>query len=191
VWLGQIPRLVRPILIFLVRLLFIFTAHQSTMDFVCSTQAKSWMFSVESLEACRQRAVVMDRDLAWQSAPTFLGRVLKFASGFHRHYQQKSLGISEPASYYHSAISVHDQEILVQFHAHQIQFLVGPSAILHDLRTSGTVVATAITFFRRFFLSNSVVEVNPRRIAVACAFFAAKAEEEKVEVRSSSSSASS
>lgn len=70
----------------------------------------------------------------------------------------------------------------MQFHAHQIQTLVGPYALLPELRRSQKVLSTAIILFRRFFLSNSVVEFNPRKIATAAAFFAAKVEEEKIEV---------
>jgi Cyclin, N-terminal domain len=148
------------------------------MDFACSTQAKSWIFSADALMACRQRALATE---ASKSTISLVGRVRKFASGFHRRYQQELPCIEAlvPCS---DEISLRDQETLVQFHAHQIQFIIGPNAMLNDLRTSETVLATAITFFRRFYLSNSVVEVHPRRIAAACAFFAAKVEEEKVEV---------
>jgi hypothetical protein len=151
------------------------------MDFDTSTQAKSWIFDEKSLSVCRQRAVAIETEL---SSPTTIisGRVWKFASGFHSRYQQKYPDVEYPIAR-SSEISCCDQEILVQFHAHQIQFLVGPTAILADLRTSETVLSTAITFFRRFYLSNSIVEVSPRKIAAACAFFAAKVEEEKVEVR--------
>jgi glycerol kinase len=118
---------------------------------------------------------------ASKSSNSLYGRVRKFASGFHRRFQQELPSIEDlvPCT---GEISMRDQETLVQFHAHQIQFIIGPNAMLNDLRTSETVLATAITFFRRFYLSNSVVEVHPRRIAAACAFFAAKVEEEKVEV---------
>lgn len=112
--------------------------------------------------------------------------VRKFASGFHHsnHVSPQtplsSCGESE------SDISVVDQELLVQFHAHQIQALVGPAAILRELRTSETVLSTAITFFRRFYLSNSVCnspeQAHPRNIAVACAYLASKVEEEKIQV---------
>ena len=79
-------------------------------------------------------------------------------------------------------LSVRDQETLVQFHAHQIQTLVGPHALVTELRRSQKVLSTAVVLFRRFFLSNSVIEFNPRKIATAAAFLAAKLEEERVEV---------
>lgn len=151
------------------------------MDFARSTQAKSWMFSKESLDACRQQSLTME--LEPTTTNFVMGRVRKFGSGFHRRYQLDAQGASKHASC-ESDISVRDQEVLIQFHAHQIQLLVGPNAIMYDLRTSENVLATAIIFFRRFYLSNSVLKVSPRRIAAACAFFAAKVEEEKIEVRS-------
>lgn len=71
---------------------------------------------------------------------------------------------------------------MIHFHAHQIQSLVGPGALLAELRTNSTVLSTAIMLFRRFYLSNSIIEVSPRKMAVASAFFAAKVEDQKVEV---------
>lgn len=63
-----------------------------------------------------------------------------------------------------------------------MQTLVGPTALLPELRTSVTVLSTAIMLFRRFYLSNSILYFNPRKMAAACALFAAKSEEEKIEV---------
>jgi cyclin H len=153
------------------------------MDFARSTQAKSWLFDEQSLTACRQRAATFEsspRARPWE-------KVRKFASGF-RHLHSKKASDQEqqtksPADLPSSPeLSVEDQEALVQFHSHQMQTLVGPTAILPELRTSETVHSTAITFLRRFYLSNSVVEFRPRRMAVACAFIAAKVEEERIHV---------
>jgi len=60
--------------------------------------------------------------------------------------------------------------------------LVGPHAILPSLVRSPEILATAVMFFRRFYLSNSVLDFAPRKIAVAAAFLAAKVEDQKVEV---------
>jgi len=139
------------------------------MDFDRSTQCRSWLFEKKSLQACREKAVSIPHD------PTV--RVRKFASGFHHDLQQH--GKQENT---HRFISAYEQETLLHFHAHQIQSLVGPTAVLPELRKSTTVLATAITYFRRFYLSNCVIEIHPRKIAVACAFLAAKVEEQRVEV---------
>jgi len=149
------------------------------MDFERSTQAKSWLFSTATLAACRERASIVDNNLNWRNR---IKNVRKFASGYHRTVLSDGQNrvLPCPSSF---LLDPKDQECLVQFHAHQIQTLIGPTALLPDLRTSVTALSTAVTFFRRFYLSNSVLTINPRKMAVACAFFAAKAEEEKIEVR--------
>lgn len=144
------------------------------MDFERSTQAKSWLFNEESLATCRAKAVIFRPDSNQRTK-----KARKFASGFHKSdiaAGSRETGISS------FSLNVQEQECMIHFHAHHIQTLVGPAAVLDDLRTSVTVLSTAITYFRRFYLSNSVLEFNPRKMAVACAFFAAKVEEEKVEV---------
>lgn len=159
------------------------------MEFEGSTQAKSWMFSEESIADCRRRAAVINNTRQRSSSRPELPaqRVRKFASGFHRHHANTEQPTrddkhSTPPQPTSGGLSTSDQETLVRFHAHQIQTLVGPTALLTDLRTSQTVLSTAIMFFRRFYLSNSVVDMNPRKIATACALFASKCEDEKVEV---------
>lgn len=152
-------------------------------DFERSTQARSWTFDEESLEACRRQAAersasAMVGVTSWQLG---LPRPRKFASGFHGRY--KELLASEPHSDTPTYnLSSTEQELLVRFHAHQIQSLVGPEAILPGLQTNESVTLTAISLFRRFYLSNSVSEIHPRHIAVASAFLASKVEEDRVEV---------
>lgn len=77
---------------------------------------------------------------------------------------------------------VQDQETLIRFHAHQLQTLIGPAAMLPELRRSSSVLCTAVMLFRRFYLSNSAIDISPRKLVVACAFFASKLEEERVEI---------
>lgn len=153
------------------------------MDYNRSSQARLWMFDEISLASCKQRAVLGEENNGYSSIPVLTKKstdgIRKFASGFH-HRLLTFPGISNASST--SIFSTNDQNLLVQFHAHQIQTMVGPSAIFNALRTSETVLSTAITFFRRFYLSNSMLETNPRTIAAACAFLAAKVEEERVDV---------
>ena len=153
------------------------------MDFRHSTQARSWTFNTQTLAACRQKALQVHDG----SNDSLSCRARKFASGFHRRFRSSEAvrskddsarSVEEPFT----ALSVSDQESVLRFHAQQIQSLVGPTAILPELRKSETVLSTAVTFFRRFFLSNSVTEIHPRTIAVASAFLASKVEEERVEV---------
>ncbi|GAA5915493.1 cyclin-dependent protein serine/threonine kinase regulator SSN8 [Sporobolomyces salmoneus] len=51
------------------------------------------------------------------------------------------------------------------------------------------VLATAIVFFRRFYLRNSYCETEPSLVAAACVYVAAKAEETPVHVKSAVSEA--
>jgi cyclin H len=154
------------------------------MEFEKSSQAKSWIFSVNSLNDCKRRAISVDSELhnRTNKRNRITHRVRKFASGFNKRGETCTTTLQLPT------LSLRHQEILIQFHAHQIQFLIGPNAVLCDLRTSERVLSTAIMFFRRFYMSNSVVEISPRKIAAACSFFAAKVEEEKVEVRTNNRS---
>ena len=79
-------------------------------------------------------------------------------------------------------LDAREQDTLVRFHAHQITMLIGPHAILPGLVRSHSVLSTAIMYFRRFYLSNSMMDFAPRRMAVAAAFLASKVEESRVEV---------
>lgn len=143
------------------------------MEYERSTQARNWLFNEHTLDQCRKQALVVQnsKDCVVNAAPR------KFASGFHHKIHENAS--CRPIS---SDISISDQETLVRFHSHQLQTLCGPMAILDELRTSQRVLFTAITFVRRFFLSNSVLEFHPRIICIAAVFLAGKVEEEKVEV---------
>jgi len=72
------------------------------------------------------------------------------------------------------ALSVQDEECIVRFHAHLISFLVGPNALFAEMKRDSVFVATAILLFRRFYLSNSVIDFDPRKIAAASVFLAGK-----------------
>lgn len=76
-------------------------------------------------------------------------------------------------------ISQRDQETLVHFHAHQIQKIIGPNAIFPLLKRGSSVLSTAIMLFRKFYLSNSVVDFHPRNIAAASALLAVKTDCER------------
>lgn len=154
------------------------------LDFDKSTQAKYWMFDEESLRECREEASKSVGGDGSNTNKNGTPRVRKTASGYH-HIRttkgpQNGKGISvqtlpPPAS----PLTPEDQELLVHFHAHQIQRLIGPNAIFPALRRSSSVLSTAIMLFRRFYLSNSVIDFHPRDIAAASALLACKADCER------------
>lgn len=147
----------------------------SKMDFSGSTQNRSWMFDDESLDLCRSVCISGTQRNSRSKA-------CKFASGFHTRLANMEVrGYRQDSKNSHS-FSVEEQETLIRFHAHQVQSLCGPNAILPDLRTSEKVSATAVMFLRRFYLSNLISSICPRMMTTACCFLAAKVEEERIDI---------
>eukprot|EP00978_Attheya_sp_CCMP212_P014965 scaffold38423_cov51-Attheya_sp.AAC.6 len=170
-------------------------------QFDTSTHARSWLFSEESLKKCRETAASGRSAQQLPVGGSFNRvRVRNFASGYHSRFRD---GVSGPLSAsvpYQDmsvdtpshetsrarsnevdqpinqtpALSVQDEERIVRFHAHLISFLVGPKALFVELKRDSMFVATAILLFRRFYLSNSVIDFDPRKIAAASVFLAGK-----------------
>ena len=70
-----------------------------------------------------------------------------------------------------------DESTLVSFYCSKIPLLIGPRASLPRCRRDVKVASTACTFFRRFYLSNSVMVHDPRSMLAASAFLASKVED--------------
>lgn len=155
------------------------------MDFARSTQARNWLFDADTISLCRQERA------AGSSKGERTARVRKFASGFDRRVRCrdwfKDLSSSRPwaslkRKIYFSKeckLSETEQEALIRFHANQIQALVGPRAIYKELQRTSNVLATAIMLFRRFYLSNDVLDYDCRQLAVAAALLASKVESDE------------
>ena len=118
-------------------------------------------------------------------------RVRKFASGFDRRFRSNHETGTKSEKRHHEeeqeslppTLSLEEQEVVLRFHANQICKLVGPAALFPELRRSPKVVSTAIMLFRRFYLSNSVLDFDCRHAATAAALLSCKVEEERVQVR--------
>jgi hypothetical protein len=156
------------------------------MSFDQSTQCKSWLFSEKDLKLCREEAAGEQFVARKQNGEA---RVRKYASGFkptaiESVHSPRSVQLVDDFIPPPTSLSSDEQEILVRFHAHQISMLVGPDAILPSLIRSETVFSTSIMIFRRFYLSNSVLDFSPRIMAVASCFLASKLEENRIEVSS-------
>ena len=154
------------------------------MNFEQSTQARYWMFDETSLLQCQRKACdsqVAVRRSTSKSAMQARKNACGYANNPSSRAQkdeddacQQTCSLRSPLS-----LSREDQETLIHFHAHQIQRLLGPNAILPGLRRSVSALSTAIMLFRRFYLSNSVIDFHPRNIAAASALLAVKVDCEK------------
>ena len=151
------------------------------VDFEMSSQANYWMFNEASLHECREAAC----DSNGAKSKTMRGgpRVRKSACGYRGRMSASTATQSNrdtpPVTALSSSISPEDQETLVHFHAHQIQKLIGPNAIFPMLKRGASVLSTAIMLFRKFYLSNSVIDFHPRNIAAASALLAVKTDCER------------
>lgn len=151
------------------------------VDFKMSSQAQYWMFNETTLNECRKEACsgsgVKSRTKGGKP------RVRKFASGYHNRMSATTTPQNNedvpPMTSLSSTISPEDQETLIHFHAHQIQKLIGPNAIFPMLKRGASVLSTAIMLFRKFYLSNSVIDFHPRNIAAASALLAVKTDCER------------
>mmetsp|Transcript_18726 Transcript_18726/g.52342 ORF Transcript_18726/g.52342 Transcript_18726/m.52342 type:complete len:508 (+) Transcript_18726:146-1669(+) len=151
------------------------------VDFEMSSQAKYWMFDEASLLECRKDAC--------NSLSPKLGtargkpRVRKFACGYNGRKATTSTtkgNINKPSRIDPSlTMTPGEQETLIHFHAHQIQKLIGPNAIFPQLKRGASVLSTAIMLFRKFYLSNSVIDFHPRKLAAASALLAVKTDCER------------
>jgi cyclin H len=140
------------------------------MEFERSTQAQHWMFDLHTLRKCRERAVSL------QGAASVTTKIERYASGFqHNSFKEFAPLLTD--------LTVEEQESILLFHIQQLEAFCGPAACFEGLRTSHRVFSTAITYVRRFYLSNSVLDFIPRHICAAAALLAGKVEEEKIEVR--------
>mmetsp|Transcript_23640 Transcript_23640/g.55997 ORF Transcript_23640/g.55997 Transcript_23640/m.55997 type:complete len:495 (+) Transcript_23640:97-1581(+) len=150
------------------------------VDFEMSSQAKCWMFNEETLRQCREACNSFPSNSKTKSGKP---RVRKFACGYHGRTTEstatRNIRDKPHATALSSTISPEDQEILIHFHAHQIQKLIGPNAIFPVLKRGASVLSTAIMLFRKFYLSNSVINFHPRHIATASALLAVKTDCER------------
>ena len=154
------------------------------LDFEMSSQAKCWMYDASSLNECREQACDSNNTQQYSTRGTGRGspRVRKFACGYYNRRKSAATNTAnttpttDPSS---TTISQHDQETLVHFHAHQIQKLIGPNAVFPLLKRGSSVLSTAIMLFKKFYLSNSVIDFHPRNIAAASALLAVKTDCER------------
>lgn len=72
------------------------------------------------------------------------------------------------------ALTAEDEEALLQYFGYMIQDSCGHRS--ESIKRGLHVQATALTFFYRFFLSNSMLDFDPKVVLMACMFLAGKVE---------------
>ncbi|CAM9791867.1 unnamed protein product [Pylaiella littoralis] len=75
-------------------------------------------------------------------------------------------------------LTVEEECLVKSYYAKKIQETCGRDSADEDLRRSDKVQATAVAFFQRFYLSNSVLEHDPKILILTCVFLASKTEEQ-------------
>jgi hypothetical protein len=126
-----------------------------------SSQAKCWMFNEGTLRDCRQDAC--NTNGVSSKAAGGKPRVRKFACGYH---SRKATSTATPNN--------RDTPPTTAFSSK-----ISPNAIFPMLKRGASVLSTAIMLFRKFYLSNSVVDFHPRNIAAASALLAVKTDCER------------
>ncbi|CAM9431375.1 unnamed protein product [Ectocarpus sp. 8 AP-2014] len=79
-------------------------------------------------------------------------------------------------------LTVEEECLVKNYYAKKIQETCGRDSADEDLRRSDKVQATAIAYFHRFYLSNSVLEHDPKILILTCVFLASKTEEQMTNV---------
>eukprot|EP00741_Cyanophora_paradoxa_P016016 tig00000042_g15462.t1 len=155
--------------------------------FQTSTQRKNWIFTEQELRARRQRST----DLALQHVAASRGASAASPvpdgvadamdtspGGGSQPPDSMSLDVegSEAGSSRSGALqlSVDDALKLQLYFEYQID------AISHKFKFLDSVFATAVTYFKRFYVDNSIIERDPRQILMVCIYVACKTEESYV-----------
>jgi cyclin H len=169
-------------------------------DYEESSQLKSWLYTPNQLEKCRERANRQARVFLTQAAapydhdhdnssggdtkqPPPPPPVYSFAAGF-AHCKKvmeeegdHGLPAAQTNANGHSFLTPQEEGLLVAFYASKLPSLIGPMAQVPRLRRDVKVAATSSLLFRRFYLSNSVMLHDPKAVMVAAAFLGSKVDD--------------
>lgn len=172
--------------------------------------AEYWLFSIETLDALRTRAnsqalrsivelnmdekdkldknKTSDQSVCPNRFPSI--SVYCFTSGLstrHRNFtEERDNNFTfkvlpkdfDPSKF----LTPREENLLLRFYASKLFSLIGPNAQIPRLRKESKVAYTAALFFKRFYLSNSVMMYDPKRIMVGAAFLASKVEDSTVDI---------
>mmetsp|Transcript_7061 Transcript_7061/g.12662 ORF Transcript_7061/g.12662 Transcript_7061/m.12662 type:complete len:405 (-) Transcript_7061:2924-4138(-) len=141
-------------------------------NYEVSTQRHSWTLTIEELRELRSNghSLSLDRIQSSQkkslhsdaySTTTPGGNGMIVDDHIDSNFQQESI----------HPLTLSEEEILRRFHEQRI------SRICRRLHLSTQLIATAVVFFKRFFMSRSVMEFNPAVISLSSIYAALKVEE--------------
>ncbi|AMD20476.1 HDL268Cp [Eremothecium sinecaudum] len=124
-----------------------------------STQYRIWSFKKDQLEKLR-------KDLNSKAAKVTEDQILEFKASHPELTEEELAAIESQAM----PLTVEEELKLVSFYARKVK------QFSSSLNLPTEVTATAISFFRKFFLSNSVMEIHPKNILLTAIFLACKSE---------------
>jgi hypothetical protein len=150
-----------------------------------STQCKYWLFSPDELKNHRMAALMAPAGASTGSSREIVVENPKMASSQHSSGQSKKKGKKQLLGANDTEYEM--QEKAIRHFCRQIQLAMAA----HKTDASGGAISrkwwrvgpTAIVFFRRFYLFNSVRVHDPRVMLLACLLVAGKAEESVLSLR--------
>ncbi|CAM9948036.1 unnamed protein product [Ascophyllum nodosum] len=162
------------------------------MDFRSSTHRRHWMFTKESLRDVQEETTRLAAEACAAGIPPEGSRsfaVTRSCAGtLNRSVEEGAVegangevvprSKKRPAASVEPLLTVEEESLVKSYYAKKIQETCGRDSADEDLRRSDKVQATAVAYFQRFYLSNSVLEHDPTILILTSIFLASKTEEQ-------------
>ncbi|KAH7666921.1 cyclin H protein [Dioscorea alata] len=140
-------------------------------DFQTSTHRSRWIFSpqdlVEKHETANQRAAKMLEQYGTTRLEVSVDGSLSYPEPIHDQRENERQSTSKP-------LSCEEEQLMQVFYEQKIQEVCGAFMFPHKIQ------ATAIIYFKRFYLQWSVMEHHPKHIMLTCIYSSCKVEENHV-----------
>ncbi|XP_026413833.1 cyclin-H1-1-like isoform X4 [Papaver somniferum] len=147
-----------------------FTA-KAMSDFQTSTHRSKWIFTrhdlLEKYQVSNQRAVRTLHQYGSTRMEVDIDGSLSYPEPQFDITQAEKHSFPKP-------LSTEEEQLMRVFYEHKIQEVCGAFGFPHKIQ------ATAITYFKRFYLQWSVMEYHPKHIMLTCVYTSCKVEENHV-----------
>ncbi|CAG85103.2 DEHA2B03388p [Debaryomyces hansenii CBS767] len=130
-----------------------------------STQYQLWSFTSESLQEAKQKINEKGRQHAIEE---FNKALLKLKSGSKENVDKYQAELTSEKLL--DLLTLEEELKYLNFYCENI------IKVVNSFRMPTQVKATAVSFFKKFYLVNSVMEYHPKNILYTCVFLAAKSE---------------